>query len=361
MSRFVLALALLFGFLLGGCAREAPRARSPEPGFAPWITARPTRPSTAKASRDRTPGPRAFALSKDHVVTTTARGPLPSDRLPGGVRCLAQLKDAGVAFDEPRAFRGVDTPVQLRGPIGAIEFWSPAGRLVADCRFVLALVEVAPEFAALGVRRVRFSGAYVYRTSRTGRLSLHAYGLALDLHEVMTDDASYTVEHDYARGVGEACLRDAPLMNHLACRLRRRDLFRELLTPDYNADHYDHLHLGIAPLPTSDALARGQREQPPRSRRASAGRRQGPTKVAAKDGRRKSSSEVKTARKSGQGSPVRVQPSAPDPGVARLRADLEELAKVAGQGLDAPASNDAGELLPVEPQSSELLGTGAPQ
>jgi hypothetical protein len=38
-------------------------------------------------------------------------------------------------------------------------------------------------------------------------------------------------------------------LNRLACRFAQLRLFQELLTPDSNADHRDHLHFAIARAP----------------------------------------------------------------------------------------------------------------
>jgi hypothetical protein len=50
------------------------------------------------------------------------------------------------------------------------------------------------------------------------------------------------------------------VLNRLACSFKSTGLFKELLTPDYNADHHDHFHLAIEPigeppepLPASDS------------------------------------------------------------------------------------------------------------
>ena len=234
-------------FFAFGCAREARVAETPRAGL-PWATptdyAWPPRVNAPSSQR-----PSVAERTRKHPVTTSNRAPLPSDRaLPGGERCLELLRASAVPFRELESSRGVDTPIVVNGPIHGIEFWSPGGPMLVDCRFALGLSRVAPHFAALGIVRVRFSGAYVYRTSRSGRLSLHAYGLALDVHEVSTRAATYSVKRDFARGLGDGCVESAPLLNRLYCRLLAPGLFRELLTPDYNADHYDHLHLGIAPL-----------------------------------------------------------------------------------------------------------------
>jgi hypothetical protein len=93
------------------------------------------------------------------------------------------------------------------------------------------------------VVRVRYSGAYVYKTAPSGRLSHHAYGVAIDLHDFETRHGRLTVKHDFRKGAG--CGRRVPRLNRLACDLRRQGIFEELLTPDFNRAHRDHLHLSI--------------------------------------------------------------------------------------------------------------------
>jgi hypothetical protein len=85
--------------------------------------------------------------------------------------------------------------------------------------------------------------------AKVGRLSLHAYGLALDVHEVIAQGKSYVVARDFAKGLPNGCAESAPLLNRLACRLAQLRMFQELLTPDSNADHHDHLHIAIARVP----------------------------------------------------------------------------------------------------------------
>jgi|GEM_PF-204099 len=254
MSRSTHLLALLW-LAASGCARES-AVKAPDPSSAGWVTPPGYDwPPRVVGRTDRlNPGERALHLSKLDPITTSRRGPLPSDSsVPGGETCLRSLEQQGVRFESLPEERGVDTPILLRGPLGGVTFYSSNGPMVVDCRMALALTQVGPIFTELGVRRARFSGAYVYRTSKKGRLSLHAYGLAIDLHAVNTEDDEYAVSKSFARGLGDSCSIEAPLLNQLACRLKARGLFRELLTPDYDADHHDHLHLGLAPLPTAGA------------------------------------------------------------------------------------------------------------
>jgi hypothetical protein len=169
---------------------------------------------------------------------------------PGGDACLGDLRAAGVPFQVVTDKRGVATPVAIEGPIGGVRYWTiGAGPMVSDCRLALALAKVAPELRGLGITAMRFSGAYSYRMAKVGRLSLHAYGLALDIHEVTAYGRSYVVARDFSRALPNGCAAEAPVLNRLACRLAQLRLFQELLTPDSNADHRDHLHIAIARSP----------------------------------------------------------------------------------------------------------------
>jgi hypothetical protein len=169
---------------------------------------------------------------------------------PSGDACLNQLRVVGVPFQTIEEKRGVATPIAVEGPIGGVRYWTlGAGPMVSDCRLALALSKVAPELRELGISAIRFSGAYSYRMAKVGRLSLHAYGLALDIHEVTANGQSFVVAKDFARGLPNGCAAEAPLLNRLACRLAQLRLFQELLTPDSNADHRDHLHVAIARAP----------------------------------------------------------------------------------------------------------------
>jgi hypothetical protein len=280
-ARHLFVLALL-ALSLGACAREAGEAHAPAPGWAAgWVIPAgeyeypqkslklssrsrgavgsiPSRPSTrtrGNVVKPVVPSPLRFAAGPG--VPTYADGrprPLAPELIaaefPAGDVCLERLRGAGVAFNLVSDKRGVETPITLAGPIGGVRYWTVGGGpMVSDCRLALALAKLAPELRALGITAIRFSGAYSYRMARVGRLSLHAYGLALDVHEVTAFGHSYVVARDFAKGLPNSCAEGAPLLNRLACRLAQLRMFQELLTPDSNADHHDHLHIAIARMP----------------------------------------------------------------------------------------------------------------
>jgi hypothetical protein len=252
---------LFVPFLAVGCIREpVPAETPPRPSVAaagyhwppqvefgqPADMVGPSAPEAVAAPVSFSPSPAQPAQS-----TEAGRVPhVPKVAAPAGEVCLGQLAGAGVSFARVDARKGVQTPVVVSGPIGGVRYVAGAGLpLELDCRMALTLAEVAPIMTALNISDLRFSGAYVYRTSRVGRLSLHAHGLALDVHAVRADGAWREVKTDFARGLGDGCADSAPMLNRLACELKRTGRFKEMLTPDYNADHHDHLHWGVAPLP----------------------------------------------------------------------------------------------------------------
>jgi len=161
-----------------------------------------------------------------------------------GAECLAELREAKVGFAPLRELPGVTTPVEIRGRLGGVEYWVVGGTpLQMDCRLALTLAKVGAVLGHHGVTRVRFSGAYVYKTTSSGRLSHHAYGLAIDLHEFTFGQRTVSVKQAFSRNVG--CQQPVPALNRLACDLKATSYFDEFLTPDYNAAHRDHLHLSI--------------------------------------------------------------------------------------------------------------------
>jgi hypothetical protein len=223
MKRTLVAAALA---LLSGCARET--MLIPAGSYGDYAAA-------------------GSAVARPHRSART-RGSA-SLRIPSGQACLDALGERGVHFRALPPKPGMQTPVRVEGPVGGVRF-SSAGTaaIVCDCRLAMALDWVAPDLRALGVTEIRHSGAYVFRTQRNGKPSLHARGLAIDVHDVAVGSQRLTVQADYRRGLSHACTPSGSPINQITCRLSQSGLFQELITPDDNRDHHDHLHLAIAPL-----------------------------------------------------------------------------------------------------------------
>ncbi|HEX3850757.1 MAG TPA: extensin family protein [Polyangiaceae bacterium] len=270
-SLLVLA-ALALG--LGGCAHEAPEVSYPQSAGGGWVvpasyswppTAVPANGAAMRAPAQRTtalgalaPTPSKSSATAPASIFAKTLGDVPRPRarnelravLPGGGDCLARLGERGVRFHTLDHEIGVKTPIVVDGPIANVRYYTGAnGPLIADCRLVLALALVGPELVSFGVSDVRFSGAYVFRLSNKGRVSLHAYGLAIDMHGFTRAGVHYEVDHDFRKGLGATVADDAPIANAIAIRFRNSGLFHEYLTPDDNADHHDHVHVGVSPLP----------------------------------------------------------------------------------------------------------------
>jgi hypothetical protein len=196
--------------------------------------------------------------------------------------CLDGLREHQVAFVELPT-KGVRTPVRILGAIGAVRLRSHDRRATGlatplmDCELARALLDAAPAFRALGIRELLFSGTYQYRMRRhSNKLSEHAHGLAVDVHTFAldveagheaSDEGLVDVARDFESQVGtwnasaladqEGCIghpqtSKGRLLRTLACRLRASSVFREVITPDDNADHSNHFHLEAFP----DALTR---------------------------------------------------------------------------------------------------------
>jgi hypothetical protein len=237
---------------LSGCAPALPEAAQ---GPAPWRDSGYSSSATPKQSGQeaapRAELPRTVAKAKGEPVRVLPERP--TVQLVSNEACLRELKAAGVSFQRATRTRGVETPVIVRGKVGGLSFWANDKRpLLLDCRLALALQRLEPLFARHHVSQARFSGAYVMKTTRTGRLSHHAYGLAIDIHSLTIDGEVFEVKNGFEKGVG--CERTGTPLNQLACDLRQSGLFEEFLTPDYNYDHRDHLHLAV-PLKGQRALA----------------------------------------------------------------------------------------------------------
>jgi hypothetical protein len=170
-------------------------------------------------------------------------------RIPGGKRCLALLDRLGMKYKKVSPRGRIKTPVEITGDIAGVRY-THGGKtsMVCDCRLALALQWAAPVFKAWHISEVQHYGAFSDRTTRRGRPSLHSQGLALDVARFDFPDSSLSVASAYGRGWGTGCRPEAPPINQVVCQLRGLGLFRELITPDHDSDHRDHVHLGIVPL-----------------------------------------------------------------------------------------------------------------
>lgn len=165
-------------------------------------------------------------------------------------QCLAELTRLGVDYrpialpaDTKRACR-VENPVRVTA--ATVPFNQPA---LASCAFVLRFDEferavlrpLARSYFAQDLTGVVHFGAYSCRTTREGRESEHAKGIAIDVAGFeLANGATISVKSDwYRRGKTRDFLH---AVARSACRY-----FNEVLDPDSDADHRDHIHLDLGP------------------------------------------------------------------------------------------------------------------
>src|SRR5450432_195340 len=194
--------------------------------------------------------------------------PADDPNVPGRI-CLANLSGRHVDFAEAPPTKGVRTPIRLAGAnLGPLRLVmrdrAPGGLMpVMDCELARALLDAAPLFQTAGFRDLIFSGIYQYRTRRRStKLSEHAHGLAIDVHQFGTADGKiFDVARDFEVSVGAwsqteptACVGsperpEARVLRTLACGLRASSAFREIITADDNSDHDNHFHIEAFPDP----------------------------------------------------------------------------------------------------------------
>lgn len=184
--------------------------------------------------------------------------------------CYQALDELGVAYAKKKE-KGVALAVEVRGPLGGVSYRAYNGKpLVIDCSLVVSLALSGPFLAEEGIDKVTFSSATQRRNIRgTSRPSNHSFGLALDIHTFSGDDLDLVVRDDYEQGFGDEvdCIgmtyTDAGrALRTMMCQFTRSGLFRSVLSPDYDDDHYNHFHLDVLPWAerrderSADALAR---------------------------------------------------------------------------------------------------------
>jgi len=175
-----------------------------------------------------------------------------------GAACLRALDALGVAYKKARR-RGIDVAVEVRGRLGGVEYRSYGGKepLVIDCSLAFSLARAGELLRAHDIDRVNYSSAFQRRNIRgTNRPSRHSFGLAIDVHTFVLrgGERMAAVKFDYEQGLGEDadCMGDpltelGAMLRAVDCQVSRSGLFRIVLTPDYDGDHYNHFHLEALP------------------------------------------------------------------------------------------------------------------
>jgi hypothetical protein len=238
-------------------------ARPPRRKYGADSLDRDTRSSERQDARPLPPPP---AASPTRARPSVAAPIIPEPESPPPARasvCLHALARAGVRFSTLRSSEapGVAWPIRLDGPLRGVAFepvdHSPV-HATLDCRLALALVAWASDLRSAGVRRVEHYSMYRPGALVAGTriISGHAHGLAIDAARFTTQTgAVLDVVDDWegrARGQSPCPMRRdesgaSRLLRSVTCSAVDRRLFQVVLTPHYNHDHDNHVHLEVKP------------------------------------------------------------------------------------------------------------------
>ena len=146
--------------------------------------------------------------------------------------CMDDLRAQGIAFTPLPAARGrgvpIPTPVRIDGPIGGVLYRKrrEGAPLVVACELAARLGPLSRILAAHGVTEAEVLSPF----RLVPETRFRTMGLALDLHTFRRGASDWVVE-----------------LRALVCELGASGSFSTVLTPEYDADHFDHLHVDLRP------------------------------------------------------------------------------------------------------------------
>lgn len=162
--------------------------------------------------------------------------------------CLADLTRLGVQYQVEPQPASTSRACRVQNPVRVWAATVPFNRsTVAACAFVLRFDQFEREVVRPLAKRefgedlksVVHFGAYNCRLTHAGRESAHAIGMAMDVAGFeLTDGTMISVKADWGqRGRKRDFLRT---VSREACHY-----FNEVLDPDSDRDHVDHIHLDL--------------------------------------------------------------------------------------------------------------------
>jgi hypothetical protein len=165
-------------------------------------------------------------------------------------KCFALLDQAGVTYT--RLDKPSDNPeCGIEDGLTLDQSLTPySGTVTVSCRLAATLhmwerhvvLPAAQEIFGQGVKRIETMGSYQCRrvnNASTGRWSEHAHGDAVDIGGFTLEDGTKVM----VEGMFNTPTREGQFLRRV--RDRACGLFSATLSPDYNALHYNHLHLDM--------------------------------------------------------------------------------------------------------------------
>ena len=205
------------------------------------------------------PGPLAFSGLMRSVLALAALSALaacashgPAPPAPpltyNDQQCLAELNRLGVQYQVEPQSASTSRACLVQNPIRVSAATVPFSRpTVAACGFVLKFDQferdvirpLAKRSFGRDLKAVVDIGAYSCRSTRAGRESEHAHGLAMDIAGFeLSDGTMILVKQEWTRhGKARDFLHAVATQ---ACHY-----FNEVLDPDSDRDHVDHIHLDL--------------------------------------------------------------------------------------------------------------------
>lgn len=242
---------------LAAKAAQKPRPAATRPPKRTAITTQPTLVSTV-----------SVAPPRPAVRNPPAANPVRPQVGDNEAACYAGLRRAGIGFEQVAKSKaaGVAWPIILAGDVAGLEV-KGGGKKTAktnylDCRLAHALIAWAPSLRSAGVTGIQHYSMYRAgaRVAGSGKVSSHAHGLSIDVARFyLADGTSLSVLEDWGdRDRGEdPCTRrpqdgaGAKLMRDLVCQASALQVFQTVITPHYNADHDNHVHLEVSTTKSS--------------------------------------------------------------------------------------------------------------
>lgn len=148
----------------------------------------------------------------------------------------------------------VDDPVSVRPVLRGVTFRpSRVGAapvpMFAACALALSMDKMSQVLAERGITDVVYFAIYGCRVvAGSSNLSEHARARALDVAGLRAaSGTTHLVLSDWEKHQPAPVTAGGQLLRQVATALYDADIFHIILTPDYNADHANHLHMDLSP------------------------------------------------------------------------------------------------------------------
>lgn len=154
--------------------------------------------------------------------------------------------------DNPALTCDLVGPLLLRSPVGDVDYRyvdnAEPSPMFMGCELAIALDDLSAYLRELDIVELVHIGTYNCRViAGSDSISMHGLGLAIDIHELRTSDGTtYNVEDDWEPGDNPQTPK-GQFLYEFGMQMFTRGIFNIVLTPNYNAAHYNHFHVDLTP------------------------------------------------------------------------------------------------------------------